>query len=101
MTASLDSVSGCWHLRRAIKQPIALQNHVIVISLTYIDEFDVVVGHCLQGQVDVLQVMVLVQGLLDNPPDPLTLDNLHEGREADAVTEVCTDILYLKGIKIK
>ena len=46
--------------------------------LTYVNQFDAIVGHCSEREVTVLQVVVLVHGFLDDSPDTPVLYNLHQ-----------------------
>ena len=63
--------------------------------LTDIDEAYIVVLHGGQRDGDVLQVVVLVHGLLDDAADAfLGLQVLHQAAQADAVTQVRLQVIH-------
>lgn len=62
-------------------------------SLTYIDQFDVIPLHGSQCQGDILQVLMLIEGLPYHPPDPLLLEHLHQGAQPDPVAKIRLQVL--------
>lgn len=68
----------------------------VVLSLTDVDEFHLVGRYGVQGNLNVLQELMLVDGVAD-PLDFFRrlLKNLDEGDEFQSVAEVCSEVQNL------